>query len=431
MQGIINEALLQYLWKVKKIDVSDLYTTCGNSIQIIDFGVINHEDGPDFLNCRIFYRGIYWHGHIEIHLRSSDWYRHGHHSDIKYQNVILHVVLHHDRNVVLDDGYVLPTIEINHRIQRDFVLNFSRLKCAQQWIPCAALIHHVRTLVILSAKSRAVVERLERKSISLFNELEKLQGNIHELMYRSLACSFGLNKNKTAFYKLACELPFTTLRKHAKNLLQTEALLFGCAGILPNKHCDPYVSGLIKEFSFLKTKYGLQEIDPILWKTGRSRPAASIFKRIAQWAKLIVQTPKIDQLFYIPDLHELRKNLEVQLRDFWSNHYSFTRQDPSAVSFLGKERINIIIINSIVPVLYFLGDYKHEPDLKEKAMMLLERISPEKNNITRNWAKIGVSIDSAWDSQALIELKTQDCSHFRCLSCQIGHEILSGNNNNR
>ncbi len=54
-------------------------------------------------------------GDVEIHIRASDWFAHQHHTDARYNNVILHIVLICDdsRPTLRQDGTSIPTCSLN------------------------------------------------------------------------------------------------------------------------------------------------------------------------------------------------------------------------------------------------------------------------------------------------------------------------------
>ncbi len=53
-------------------------------------------------------------GDVEIHIRTSDWFAHQHHTDVRYNNVILHVVAICDdtRPTLRQDGTAIPTCSL-------------------------------------------------------------------------------------------------------------------------------------------------------------------------------------------------------------------------------------------------------------------------------------------------------------------------------
>lgn len=68
----------------------------GRDICILNPGKINHYEGPDFLNMALLINGELSVGNAEFHRRSSDWFAHGHHLDIRYSGILLHIVFDHD-----------------------------------------------------------------------------------------------------------------------------------------------------------------------------------------------------------------------------------------------------------------------------------------------------------------------------------------------
>jgi Protein of unknown function (DUF2851) len=86
--------------------------------------------------------------------------------------------------------------------------------------------------------------------------------------------------------------------------------------------------------------------------------------------------------------------------------------------------IDNIIINTIVPVLFAFGNYYGEQKYKDRALQWLEETPAEKNSITAGFQQAGIENKNAFDSQALIELKTQYCDRKMCLDCGVGNAIL-------
>ena len=86
--------------------------------------------------------------------------------------------------------------------------------------------------------------------------------------------------------------------------------------------------------------------------------------------------------------------------------------------------IDNIVINTVVPVLFAYGQYHGEDSFKDKALRWLESVTAEKNAITKGFDQLGVKSRSAYDSQALIELKNEYCNHKKCLRCAVGNDLL-------
>ena len=116
MKAVIKEAYIHYLWKNKLLLVHTLKLKSGEEIAVLNVGVHNeNQSGPDFLMASIKINELVWYGHVEIHVNSSDWYQHKHHTDTNYNNVILHLV-YNDNKPVKQNGVLLPTVEICHLI---------------------------------------------------------------------------------------------------------------------------------------------------------------------------------------------------------------------------------------------------------------------------------------------------------------------------
>ena len=104
-----------------------------------------------------------------------------------------------------------------------------------------------------------------------------------------------------------------------------------------------------------------------------------------------------------------------------------TEPDRKTFSFdlIPAPMIDNIIINTVVPLLFAYGSYQHEQLFKDRCLQWLEQVSAESNTITRGFQQIGIGNKSAFDSQALLELKTQYCDKRRCLDCAVGNALLN------
>ena len=98
------EKLLYYIWNYRLFPLHPLQTTEGEVVEVLDSGILNRNAGPDFHHAKIKIGDTLWVGSIEIHQKSSDWFQHGHHEDVHYNNVILHVVQTADKDVITEDG---------------------------------------------------------------------------------------------------------------------------------------------------------------------------------------------------------------------------------------------------------------------------------------------------------------------------------------
>src|SRR4051812_21640914 len=113
----MHEAFLYYLWKNRLFESADLKTVNSESIEILNTGLRNDDSGPDFFNAKIRIDGFLWAGNVEVHVKSSDWFKHGHTKDKAFDTVILHVVYDSDAEIKRADGSLIPTIELKGKYE--------------------------------------------------------------------------------------------------------------------------------------------------------------------------------------------------------------------------------------------------------------------------------------------------------------------------
>jgi hypothetical protein len=417
----MNEKLLKYIWQYRYFNQSNLRLNSGENLQIIFPGFANQNQGPDFLDARIKIDTTQWIGHIEIHVNASDWYRHVHHEDRNYDNVILHVVLNNDLVQVEDK---MPMLELNQRIPRMLLDKCDEWMSSAAFIPCSGTACQVENLIWESWKQKLIKERLLRKAEECRKSLKGNNFHWEELFWWRIAANFGFRVNAGAFESLARTLTISILARHKNNLIQLEALLMGQAGLLNRKFNDLYPQMLRKEYQFLKSKYQLRPIfEPIHFLRMRPRNFPTV--RISQLAALIHRSTHLFSVIReIKDLETLRSLLNLSANDYWNRHYRFDEESGFLTKNLGAQMIDNLLINTIVPIIYCYGWFHKNNLLQERALNWLESIPAETNSILDQWRGIGIQTENAADSQALLELKSQYCDNRKCLACSIGNTIL-------
>lgn len=423
----LQETFLHYLWQFQQFDRSELRTAQGEELQLIEPGRPNTHAGPDFTEARLIIGGIEWAGNIEMHLKSSDWQTHAHSGDRAYDNVILHVVWEHNQTIFRPDGTEIPTLILQPRTSIFLLAKYKKLLENQDIIPCESQFRDITDLTKLSMFDRTLLQRVEVKATFVSELLNTNQGNWEETTYQLLAKNFGFKLNAEPFLRLAQQLPLKILQKHRDQPLQLEALVFGMAGFLEDTPADAYQATLQKEFQFLSAKYQLK--DKVMaqhqWKLLRLRPANFPTVRLAQFAQLIASQSSLFSLFVQTEtMHELSKKLKVKQPIYWQKHHLFGKVTQSKVLGLGKDSVQNIIINTVVPLLAAYSQQKDNRLYLEKAISYLEQLPSEQNHLTALWEQLGVKVKTAFDSQAVIELYNHFCSYKQCLRCNIGIAML-------
>lgn len=422
----MTESFLHYLWKHRLFDFLHVVTTDGEPLKIIFPGYHNTDAGPDFRQAIVQIGAMKWAGDVEIHIRSSDWYRHHHQDDEKYMSVTLHVVYEHDCEVERREGELFPTLELKNYIPSEMLAQYQRLMASPDELPCTSYLSDMEPLHLRAVLSSMVMERLLRKQEDVLRMVKACEDDWKETLYRLLAIGFGFKTNVTAFELLAKSLPLKVLAKHADSELQTAALIFGQAGMLERSDVDEFHDALKYEYDYLRCKYQLMPIGEHHWNLLRLRPPNFPCVRLAQLAALIHESPDLTEVcLESPSVEALKRELSVCANPYWENHYHFGQKTILKHSVcLGETAASLLIINTVVPFRFAHHRFFGNEHQMEETMGLLENLDFERNRLTRVYANTPFPQQNAMDSQALLELWQRYCVPKRCLECAIGERIV-------
>jgi Protein of unknown function (DUF2851) len=421
-----SEDFLHFIWQFRLYDQNHLTTTNGETIQVLHCGIPNKDAGPDFSTAKLLIGDTVWVGNIEVHLKSSDWNLHRHQHDRAYDNVILHVVLEDNEAIYRTDGTLLPVLSLKCRIDRQLYDNYQQLLYSASSFPCEHQLGHVDEFIVNGFLSRVLVERLEQRSNEVYQQLNGLNGDWDETFYRFMAKSFGFKVNALPMQMLAQSLPQQLFAKHKDRPLYIEALLFGQAGFLNQPFQQDYPDQLKKEYQFLAKKYTLTPIDISLWKFLRIRPQNFATLRLAQFAALISASNHLfSKVLSIKNVKELRQLFEeLPVNPFWKTHYHFNKMADKVELQLGRSSVDGILVNTVSLFLFAYGKYTGQANFQTRAFYLLESLASEKNAIIKSYEQVGLKINTAYQSQALLQLRKNYCNEKKCLNCGIGLKIL-------
>jgi hypothetical protein len=416
----VPESFLQYIWFKKLFSVNQ-QTTDGQTVEIIDVGQRNTNAGPDVFNAKIKIGDTLWAGNVEFHANADDWQLHRHSNDKAYDSVILHVVLHDGKNAVRSNGKIILQMILKYPPKFEAEFEAATLP----FIPCAtmqnkAIAGQARNDSIKKTFELLVNERLEQKISAIETLLEQTSGDWEEAFYITTARSFGFGTNADAFEQLARNLPQKIPAKHKDNLLQIEAMLFGTAGFLENfEPKDEYSQKLLSEYQYFKHKFELKNIDKSLWKFLRLRPMNFPTVRIAQFAVLMHVSSKLfSKIIEQRSYKNLLAFFTCEPSEYWQNHYLFGKETKTRSKKLSKTSVDILLINSVIPFLYCYSKKYNNDEMQKFSISLLKTIPAEKNHITSGFAALGIEAHSAFDSQALNQLKNQYCNRKDCVRCR-------------
>ena len=417
------EQLLHYVWKHRLFPLKPLQTTAGRPVEILDVGIANCHAGPDFFNAKIKIDGVLWVGNVELHVRASDWKRHGHAADPAYDSVILHVVSEADRTVCRTDGTPVPQLVLP--VPPRVLEGYRQLLQSDRYPPCCHILPELPRLVVHDWLASLRLERLADKTGQLEQLAVAYSQDWEHVFFVSLARSFGFGVNADIFERWAKTIPLAALAKHRDRLVQIEAVLFGHAGLLQGAPADAYMGQLQQEYAYLCHKFGLQPPTVGHWRFLRLRPNNFPHVRIAQLACLYHRGQGLlSQLLEADGLSQWQALLKGGTSDYWVTHYTFGPPTEARPKSLSRKAIDLLLINTVVPFLYAYGKWRLDESLCERAKALMEELKPEDNHIIRMWQECGLKVEHAGDSQALIQLKKNYCDLKKCLYCRFGYAYL-------
>jgi len=425
----MREDVLQFIWYKNKIPKKEIYTTNNYPISIVTPGVLNRMSGPDFFNAHLFIDEQEWHGSVEVHVKSSDWYRHKHGTDSKYKNVILHVVWEDDAPVTNQNGACIPTLQLKDHITESDVAEYDLFLTKQnfRFINCERDLPRIPQKIKSKWVAILLDERLKEKSTFIDDLLQTTTNDWEHVFCMILLKSVGLNHNGSAFMSLAKEIDFSIIRKIGRNSFQLESLFFGLSGLLEGEYpAESYYLQLQKEYRFLNTKFQLNEDAVGSPEFFKLRPYNFPTIRLSQVASLYGRNANLfNELISKNTLQELYDVLDTKASDYWDTHFNFGKISSFLPKKLSRSYMDLLIMNAVLPIKYKYNMSKGI-DVSETIREIGYKMAAERNGIVRKFKKLGVVANSANDSQALLQLYQKYCNRNKCLQCSIGSHLLSG-----
>ena len=388
----MTEDYLHFIWKKKRIPKFNFRLNTGQNLTIINVGEHNeHESGPDFKYGATEIEGVRHHGHIEMHVKSSDWYKHNHHLDRSYDNVILHVVFENDKEVI-QNGYKIPVIQLKEFIDDKHYKNYVSKKLNKTIFPCAKELPNMDSIHFEIMKIKALQNKLQAK-VKLLNNSKEI--SLSEVLYQFMGLAFGTAINSTSFQSILEKVPYKSLLK--LNSSKRYRLVLSESGIL-------------------QSDTSIKANNSNHWNYKGTRPNNFPTVRVRQFAMLAAQFD-FEIAFIDKCSDKLISSFRSKVKEVWIDNNN-------GVKNISDSFINHLIINAVVPFIWYVGEVKNDERIQEKALNILSLIPSENNRITRLWKHENISIENAFDSQSLIALHRYYCCHKKCLSCGVGRKIL-------
>lgn len=446
-QGV-NEDLLCRIWKGQQFIKDRLVASSGQWLQVVYPGRVNGDSGPDFCGAIIADEaGGLMKGDIELHVRASDWRAHGHHHDPRFNRVILHVVMWDDtgRPAQLQNGATTPSLALYNCLQGSL-----EDLCQQGELPrfslepCYTALERWGDTKVRQVLEDAGEERFRAKA-ALF-EAGLAVEEPQQVLYEGVMEALGYSKNKEPFLELARRLPlqvvegFVQGKPPQRQLLVSQALLFGVAGLLPSQRPSKTVNRealrLAEEMECIWRSFGstecMREND---WRFFRVRPDNLPSRRLAAAGHLVVRYMEKGLVEGILGAvtkgavtrvsGRLEQSLMVTDSGYWARHADLVGEARAlSSSLIGRGRARDIIVNIILPFSFAWAQVTSSPRLAQQALEFYQHYPKlEDNDVTREMKNklFGGSSSggssSAQRQQGLIYLFKTFCLERRCSEC--------------
>lgn len=423
---LVPEAMMQYMWQHRMLPLGTLHTADGKPLRIIDPGRLNTQTGPDFFNAKLQIDSQMWAGDVELHVRASDWHRHGHHTNPAYGSVVLHVVQSADTTVCHTNGKPIPQFVMP--CPEALFNKYSHLTDpATGPLPCRADIPSIHPIHLTDWLTALTMSRLDDKCGRIFQTLALKHGDWDETVYITLARALGFGTNADPMQRLANSVPLSIVRKHSDQIEAIEAILLGQSGLLylPTPADDPYTLHLRQEHTFYAHKFGLATVQHLGFQTGRLRPGNSPHRRIALLAQLLCQPQRLtDLILSIKTVEQAHTLLGADPTPYWATHYSLGVAAKKKLGGLSRQSVESLMINALIPLMTAVARQRDDLAISDRALQLLQSLPAERNSITQRFTAAGIEAKDAFTTQAMIQLQHNYCEQRKCIYCRIGHQML-------
>jgi hypothetical protein len=241
----------------------------------------------------------------------------------------------------------------------------------------------------------------------------------NETAYLMLLRSLDIKANRSSYERLARILPYRYFAKVGFERHSVEALLLGSAGLLPRLMAvfegDKRVAELQEIYNYDAHKFGLEQMSVEDWQLvghiGDNHPII----RLLQLASVLSQHEHLMNDILAcrtkSDVEKLFCNSSVPK---WAYRFLAEGNQNGAIT---RTKAQMLGINVVAQLQIFYSEYTMRSDLDSRGIELLEQLPAESNLFINRWLKLGVKPDNALESQALLQLTKEYCSHLRCDKC--------------
>ena len=400
-------------------------------VSVIYPGRTNGDNGPDFRDAVIVNKSHLTKGDVEVHVKSSDWYSHEHHTDAEYNNVILHVVMWHDCNSVtlLQSGEPVPVLCLAKALRHQAYL-------LPYLLPCFQTLDHMDRQALRKLLNTAGEERFKQKAMHFQAELKQEEAG--QVLFRGIMKALGYAKNTKPFEDLADRMPLNSIESR-EGVATKQALLLGTAGLLPSQRWQGKFAREkeVQELEQIWQSVGkkVKAMNEGDWNLSHIYPNNSPVRRIVAQSYLLERYCQGKLLAGILQLvketplpkghHVLENSLTVAGDGYWRDHFDFDARSKTKISaLLGNSKAGEIAVNVILPFAFSWGELANEAQLTENAIELYRNYPKLAENCITRHMKKQLGFEELFDftachQQGLIHVFRNYCREGRCSQCPL------------
>ena len=438
MKTEVSEKLIADIWQRQVI--TDLVTDAGQQLQIIYPGRASNCSGCDFLDAVFSIDGKVIKGDIEIHVKSSQWYSHGHNQDPKYNRIVLHIAMWHDSRspTLLQNGKTIPTVCLSSFLGNS-VDKFHRADLRRHPLPsCPQAREYLNTACLNRLLATAGEKRFAAKKTSFQIALNEDEAG--QVLFRGIARALGYANNTEPCEELADRIPLSLLEKlEPEPDAVRQAWILGTAGLLPSQRLNttykPFEDEEVEKLETIWESTGaVATMKKTNWCFFRVRPDNFPTRRLIALSHILARYGKSGLLQGMLELVEkappqaghrwLEDGLTIAGQGYWANHFDFGVVKKRSSALLGREKAAEIAINVILPFVCAWGKIVAEPKLKKKAAQIYHHYPKLGDNELTRYMKQQLLLKSqvglsARQQQGLIHIFNTYCRCRSCASCPV------------
>lgn len=243
--------------------------------------------------------------------------------------------------------------------------------------------------------------------------------NWNETAYFIFMRALDIGANRKLYEQLARIVTFRHINLVGHNLRSIEALLLGCAGLLPKLTTifedESEVADLKAIYEYDAYKYGLEQMNAADWQlTGHYGDNHPIV-RLLQAARILSRHEHLlDVLLNCSTKRAVEEIFRCGDIPRWAHRFLSSDSRSGVVSY---DKAYMLGINVVAQMQIFYSEFTMREDLNARGLDLLEQLPAENNGYIRRWARCKLVAENALESQALLQLSTSYCSSLACEKC--------------